>query len=162
MGGAAGEVQRARERERGLHIHLRRSISRLLLHSDPLEVGLLSDGIMWSDDAIPIGAITAPHSLSPTSSTRCNATLPLRTRFRLHADDNGLTEFHTNANGGVRRRLYPGGFGCPRSPTKPREKPPTVPFGQCLSASLASFRLRDVNSASLVFVIPSEPSPHTR
>jgi hypothetical protein len=40
------------------------------MHSDPPEVCPLSGGMMLSDDAIPIHAITARPSLFPASSTR--------------------------------------------------------------------------------------------
>jgi hypothetical protein len=132
----------------------------MLVYSDPPEVCSLSGGMMLPDGAIPIGPITEPPSLSPASSTRRRTTRPCGSASTSLWATTGLPSSVQMLTSGLDGSCIPVGM-LSAFPQKLERNRPRCRFGQSLSASLAPFRLRDVNGPSLVFVLPLKPSPRT-
>ncbi len=106
----------------------------------------------------PIRAITVRPSLPPASLTPSSTGAPSRVTSPLRVETMGLTTFRTSTNpGGVRLRLCAGGTPSARGELG-TPLPGHVPFGSSLSASLACYLLRRLNSGSPELAIPSNPS----
>lgn len=109
----------------------------------------------------PIRAITARPSLFPASHTRIPIGVPYGPLCPV-GREYGLTMFHMSDSWKVRCRLFPGGGRCPCSGTRPIQRPLHVPFGSCLSASLACCQFTRFIIGSLMFTLLPKPSPLLR
>lgn len=123
-------------------------------------------GFPWNDIAtgsIPIRAITARHSLFPTSSTRIpfSLTYDWLTCSCGHRRDTGLPCF-MQLTEWVRFRLSTGSFDCPCAPIQQRRIQLRCHFGSSLTVSLACSDFTVFISGSHLLTIPFNlaPNPH--